>query len=202
MLTTTTPPQKTIGAPEHLATTGSYLAALSARRWIRVFRGGGREIREVDEPGLFRPPNCPEPYQVQQIGVSFNGAVVSLQLRPPKHLPQAQGAAEVAGSMGNPGAAAKVLYLYMVEQDTVTTFDFGARGRVPLGHAWDAREPRLVCVDTCADVGARGGSTVGAEEAAAGGGEAVEGPARAIALLFVDPSVGGVLQELQRVQEG
>ena len=48
-------------------------------------------------------------------------------------------------------AASRVMYFNIVEQDSVVVFNFGEKGRRPLRHVWDPREPRLVCVDTCVD---------------------------------------------------
>lgn len=131
---------------------------------------------------------------MQQIGINSTGSVVSVQIAPPKDLPpvlsesdQPEEAAPIRE------AASRLLYFYHVEQDTVSVFDYGELGRMPLTHAWDGKEPRLVCVDTCVDACAEAAGRLGEE---AGVEKVVDGPKRAVALMFVDPAVGCVMQEL------
>eukprot|EP00998_Keelungia_sp_KM082_P005361 NODE_16_length_3996_cov_51.442233_g15_i0.p1 GENE.NODE_16_length_3996_cov_51.442233_g15_i0~~NODE_16_length_3996_cov_51.442233_g15_i0.p1 ORF type:complete len:1185 (-),score=344.87 NODE_16_length_3996_cov_51.442233_g15_i0:442-3720(-) len=119
------------GAPEHLDIHGDFLVCATSTNNLRLWRLG-KEARPSSMPTkqLFQGENM----EITSVKCNCNGTKISLLCK-------------VKDDAGHTMTDTKV-YVYDVEADKLSNYDFGPVARNPISHAWDETEPRLLGCET------------------------------------------------------
>jgi len=149
-----------------------YLAAITPAHAVRVFKVAGREAKPYQGPGTLLPPEMAAQgggLRVDAIRVNSAGTMVA------------------ALCSSKEKARESRLYVLCFENATTLVYDFAQDGREPQFMAWDTVESKVLAVQTVA-VQRNSDDVLAADTVAT-----------EVALLFVSPDHGVLLQEYQAV---
>ncbi|MEW5317550.1 MAG: hypothetical protein WDW38_008838 [Sanguina aurantia] len=166
------------GSPVLLDLNKDFLAALTDRNIVRVFKVAGRDAKPHAGPGAILPASHSH-LKVDCIRVNGVGTMV-------------------AALATSPDAAREpTLFVYFSELSTPLVYDFSKDAKLPQVICWDVLEPKLLGVQTM--VVSREDDCLDDPTAAAGG---TTGPVLEMAALFVSGDNGILLQEYQHLSPG
>ncbi|KAG1665494.1 hypothetical protein FOA52_009755 [Chlamydomonas sp. UWO 241] len=160
------------GSPTVLSICRDYLAAVTTNNYVRVFKVAGREAKPHAGPGLIIPIEF-QHLKVDQVACNASGSMVSVLCS------------------SKETATEPKMFVFCSETNATVMYDFATDGRQPQRMVWDVVEPKLLAVqvlnqqaDDLMDIASSGG--------AAPGGSPIE-----VALMFVSPDHGVLIQEYQ-----
>eukprot|EP00879_Flechtneria_rotunda_P011811 GHRR01012338.1.p1 GENE.GHRR01012338.1~~GHRR01012338.1.p1 ORF type:complete len:1377 (+),score=585.08 GHRR01012338.1:1099-5229(+) len=193
------------GQPLLLDTHNEFLAVLTSKALVRVFRLAGREAKPHAGPGPLLAVGSVQALVVDTIRVNCNGTMIC-----------------AVGSLpGSGGCQDPRLFVYSTERNGPLVYDFSAVSKAPKVALWDLHDARLLAVQTGPlmqqqssdsrsssdgndSQAAAVGSTNAAEsavEATSATGAAVEaGRSTDIAIMFATAEAGVLLQEYQDIE--
>ncbi|GAX73042.1 hypothetical protein CEUSTIGMA_g494.t1 [Chlamydomonas eustigma] len=160
------------GSPYMLNICRDYLAAVTLNNYVRVFKVAGREAKPHAGPGLVIPLEFSH-LKVDQMAVNATGTMVSVLVSSKDHLSDGK------------------MFVYCSETNSTVMYDFTKDGRIPQAMMWDVSESKLLSVQTLSqerdellDIPSASGKHV-----------------TEVALMFVSPDHGVLMQEYQNISE-